>query len=60
MTMAQFGLAAEDVSILESPKAYYRQLKQLITESSSRIFISALYLQDDEVGREILHLLYQQ
>lgn len=60
MTMAQFGLAAEDVSILESPKAYYRQLKQLITESSSRIYISALYLQDDEVGREILHLLYQQ
>ncbi|MEW6995043.1 CDP-diacylglycerol--serine O-phosphatidyltransferase [Colwelliaceae bacterium MEBiC 14330] len=48
-----------DVSFLTTPKEYKQQLLSLIESARKRIFITALYLQDDEAGREILHALYQ-
>ena len=48
-----------DVAFLTTPKEYKQQLLSLIENARKRIFITALYLQDDEAGREILHALYQ-
>jgi CDP-diacylglycerol--serine O-phosphatidyltransferase len=48
-----------DVEFFTSPKEYKKQLLSLIEGARRRIFITALYLQDDEAGREILHALYQ-
>ncbi len=48
-----------DIEFFTSPKEYKQQLLSLIENSRQRIFITALYLQDDEAGREILHALYQ-
>ncbi len=48
-----------DVEFFTTPKEYKQQLLSLIEGARRRIFITALYLQDDEAGREILHALYQ-
>lgn len=48
-----------DVEFFTTPKEYKKQLLSLIEGARRRIFITALYLQDDEAGREVLHALYQ-
>jgi CDP-diacylglycerol--serine O-phosphatidyltransferase len=48
-----------DIAFLTAPKEYKQQLLSLIKGARQRIFITALYLQDDDAGREILHALYQ-
>ncbi len=48
-----------DVAFFTTPKEYKQQLLSLIGNARQRIFITALYLQDDEAGREVLHALYQ-
>lgn len=48
-----------DVAFFSTPKEYKQQLLSLIENARQRIFITALYLQDDEAGREVLHALYQ-
>jgi len=48
-----------DVEFFTTPKEYKQQLLLLIEGARQRIFITALYLQDDDAGREILHALYQ-
>ncbi len=53
------GLAAQDINVFLTPTSYRQQLLTLIEQASSRIYITALYVQDDIVGREILHALYQ-
>ncbi|MDN3653456.1 CDP-diacylglycerol--serine O-phosphatidyltransferase [Thalassotalea ponticola] len=52
-------LEAEQVEFLYSPSEYQQRLKTLISNAKKRIYITALYLQDDEAGREILQLIYQ-
>jgi len=52
-------VGANDVNIFNSATNYKRQLLALITQAKNRIYITALYLQDDMAGREILHALYQ-
>lgn len=42
-----------------SAKQYKQALLELITQAKRRIYITALYIQDDEAGREILHALYK-
>ena len=49
---------AGDVLTLEGPKAFRETLLALIASAERRILIAALYLQDDEAGREILSALY--
>ncbi len=48
-----------DIEIFVSPKQYKLQLISLISNATKRIYITALYLQDDAAGREVMHALYQ-
>ena len=50
---------AEDIVILNSPRQYKDELKKQIASAKHRIYITALYLQDDDAGREILDALYE-
>ncbi|PAY00348.1 phosphatidylserine synthase [Pseudoalteromonas sp. HM-SA03] len=54
-----FGLSAQDCEVLTDAKQYHQTLLQLISQAKTRIYITALYLQDDEAGREILHALHE-
>lgn len=48
-----------DIDVFTEPSQYKQQLLSLIANAKDRIYITALYLQDDDAGREILHALYQ-
>ncbi len=52
------AVAAANISTLEGPIAFRQTLQTLIAEAQRRILIPALYLQDDDGGREILAALY--
>jgi len=58
MTSNFFSLAADQVSILHSASQYKEQLLELIRNAEHRIYITALYLQDDAAGNEILQALF--
>jgi CDP-diacylglycerol--serine O-phosphatidyltransferase len=57
--MNKIVVSDTDIDVYTSPKQYKQQLLSLIANATQRIYITALYLQDDEAGREILHALYQ-
>lgn len=48
-----------DINILTSPIDYKKQLLALISQAQQRIYITALYVQDDQAGQDVLHALYQ-
>ncbi len=52
-------ISSADIEIFSAPKQYKQQLLSLIASARHRIYITALYLQDDEAGREIMHALYE-
>ena len=49
---------AENFAVLENPQAYRETLLSLIAGARQRILLAALYLQDDDGGREVLAALY--
>jgi CDP-diacylglycerol--serine O-phosphatidyltransferase len=51
-------VAAAGVLTLFGPREFRAALLERIATASQRILISALYLQDDESGRELLAALY--
>lgn len=51
-------VSCNDIQVFCSAKEYKQQLLALIQQARARIFITSLYIQDDEAGREILHALY--
>ena len=53
-----FGLTSKDVNVLTNAQDYRTQLLNLIANAKKRIYITALYLQDDEAGREVLEALH--
>lgn len=53
-----FAVAAEAIEEVPSPAAFRQTLLQLIGQATRRIMIVALYLQDDDAGREVLDALY--
>lgn len=53
------ALDVGDINILESAKSYLSALLEYISSAENRIYITALYLQDDDAGRIILDALYQ-
>jgi CDP-diacylglycerol--serine O-phosphatidyltransferase len=55
----QIKVDPQDISIFHSPAEYKEQLLKLIAEANNRIYITALYLQDDDAGREILTALFE-
>lgn len=57
--MKKIVVSGDDIEVYSSPKQYKQQLISLIAKAEQRIYITALYLQDDDAGREILHALYQ-
>ena len=57
--MKNLVISNTDIEILSSPQQYKQQLLSLIANARHRIYITALYVQDDEAGREILQALYQ-
>ena len=52
-------VSADKVRIFHTASEYKSQLLSLIEQAQHRIFVTALYLQDDEAGREILHALFK-
>lgn len=53
------GLSEQDIDIAESAADFKQLLLAEISRAETRIYISALYVQDDDAGREVLGALYQ-
>lgn len=53
------SLNADDVNVLHSAKAFKQSILEHIAKAKNRIYITALYLQEDDAGKEILTALYQ-
>jgi CDP-diacylglycerol--serine O-phosphatidyltransferase len=56
--LRSFPLTAEAVTILSGAAEYRRCLLEKIAQATRRIYIVALYLQQDEAGQEILDALH--
>lgn len=57
--LSSAGKSDIDIQAIFSAKQYKQTLLDLITQAKRRIYITALYVQDDEAGREVLHALYK-
>ena len=57
--LAKLQQKAEQYQIVYDPKTYRIALLEQIKKAQHRIYIVALYLEQDEAGREILDALYQ-
>jgi len=55
--LPRFPLAADSFTTLLSATAFRESLLKDIAAARQRIYLTALYLQDDEAGHEILHAL---
>ena len=53
------GIAATDIDIANTAADFKQMLLAEIAQAKSRVYISALYVQDDTAGREVLAALYQ-
>ncbi|MEW6990487.1 CDP-diacylglycerol--serine O-phosphatidyltransferase [Colwelliaceae bacterium 6441] len=58
MNLPYIAIEQQSIDVLLSPKAYKAALLNYISQARKRIYITALYLQDDDAGREILNALY--
>ena len=56
--LPQIPVAAADIATLASPVEYRETLLALIAQARRRILLAALYLQDDDGGREVLAALH--
>lgn len=57
-TLPCIPVCADDIQVLEAPAAFREHLLALVAGARQRILLSALYLQDDDAGREMLAALY--
>lgn len=57
-TLPRLPLAASDISILPSPEQFREQLLAHIASARKRIYLAALYLQEDSAGAMVLEALY--
>jgi CDP-diacylglycerol---serine O-phosphatidyltransferase len=53
-----FAVPPAGIRTLDNPADFYRNLLAHIAQAKRRIVLVALYLQDDEAGREVLDALY--
>ncbi|NLS14479.1 CDP-diacylglycerol--serine O-phosphatidyltransferase [Vibrio sp. SM6] len=58
-TTPALATRADDVDVLFSASEFRTRLLSAIAEAKTRIYLVALYLEDDEAGREVLTALYQ-
>jgi CDP-diacylglycerol--serine O-phosphatidyltransferase len=59
MSENSVGLSANDIEVQNTPAQFKQLLLAKISSAKTRIYISVLYLQDDDAGREILTALYE-
>ena len=57
--LPSLAVNAEQIEVLYSAQSFKQRLLQLIASAQQRIYLAALYLQDDAAGREILTALYE-
>ncbi|HEY5714838.1 MAG TPA: CDP-diacylglycerol--serine O-phosphatidyltransferase [Psychromonas sp.] len=57
--LKKIPLAVEDVKCLFSTKSFKAELLKQISAAEKRIYLAALYLENDQAGEEILLALYQ-
>ena len=57
--LGTINISKNDLSILPSTKDYQNKIFELIGSAKRRIYISALYLQDDAAGAAVLTALYE-
>lgn len=58
-TAHRISFDAQDFSVIPSAKAFKSAILEYINSAQKRIYITALYLQEDDAGKEILEALYQ-
>lgn len=56
--LPKIAVGADRFDVLYSAKDFKQRILDLIASARQRIYLVALYLQDDEAGREILDALY--
>ena len=56
--LPSISVSQENFEVLENPEAFRRTLLALIANARQRILLAALYLQDDDGGREVLEALH--
>ncbi len=57
-TLSKTAVSPDDIAVLLSPKDYFKQLLALIDAATARIYLTVLYLENDEAGRLIIaHLI---
>lgn len=57
--LPQIAITPEEYFILERPKNFYNRLIELINSAQNRIYICALYLQNDEAGQDVINAIIQ-
>ncbi|EPJ49013.1 MAG: hypothetical protein OFPII_03420 [Osedax symbiont Rs1] len=55
----QISLNAAEFHVIPSAKDFKKSILEHINTATQRIYITALYLQEDDAGKEILHALYK-
>jgi len=58
-SLTSINVSSNDINIIDNTKNYRETLFKLIRSAKKRVFITALYLQDDEAGLEVLTALYE-
>ncbi|GAA4902998.1 CDP-diacylglycerol--serine O-phosphatidyltransferase [Ferrimonas pelagia] len=58
-SLAGRTVRADNIDVITDTAGYRQRLLDLIKNATRRIHLAALYLQDDEAGRAVLHALYQ-
>ena len=58
-SLETISISADDISIIENTIDYRNKIFELINLAKKRIYITALYLQDDEAGLAVLTALYE-
>ncbi|MFT5653342.1 MAG: CDP-diacylglycerol--serine O-phosphatidyltransferase, partial [Psychromonas sp.] len=57
--LKKIPLAVEDIDCLFTTKSFKSELLKQISSAKKRIYLAALYLEDDQAGEEVLSALYQ-
>ncbi|ABM03743.1 CDP-diacylglycerol--serine O-phosphatidyltransferase [Psychromonas ingrahamii 37] len=57
--LKKIPLAVEDIDCLFTTKSFKSELLKQISAAKKRIYLAALYLEDDQAGEEVLSALYQ-
>jgi CDP-diacylglycerol--serine O-phosphatidyltransferase len=58
-SLPTFSLHPDQFQILHSAQCFREQLLDAIKNAKQRIYLTALYLENDEAGREVLSAVYQ-